>query len=584
MALAARGRVKFHESGEFVAWQGSAHTPFVYVIQQGTVSLWETTGGQERLRDIRGAGDMLGIERYLGSETYRYSAKTTSDVVVYAFPANDFEPLLEKYPHAGRYVASQASVTADYQPLEQRRGAHQVFLQDAMGNREPLTCPAGATIRDAARLMSNAGLHAIAVVDADGARVIGVVTAGSILAWIATAGNDPGSPVDCIMSRTPCTIAPEAVVSQCILAMADSGTDVVVTTGDGTADGRLHSLVTPADVSRVFGGQPLGLLREIAAAPDLAVLRTLQLSLRAFLLDQLIAPSSLDWLASYGFRGDASIVKRIVDLTPPPGDAYCLSFYGQAGRRESLTSAAPPLAIILRDPALRGAFSEWHARIRQALEECGYLPQDVSEAECATLDEWTERFHGWVDNPVLNDSNGARPMFDMRPLHGDVTLFQTLQQSVRQAVMAEPSFVPILAHDSLSNLPPLTIFRDLVVEGTGERSEMFQLERKALRPLVDVARVFGIAAGCVLDGSSIERLTLARTMLPDREAIFREAAETLRVVLSHQARAGIRNRTPGFELQPALLSGHDRQVLKSGFRSILNLLEFTAERRWLAKR
>ena len=96
--------------------------------------------------------------------------------------------------------------------------------------------------------------------------------------------------------------------------------------------------------------------------------------------------------------------------------------------------------------------------------------------------------------------------------------------------------------------------------------------------------MFGIAAGCVLDGNSIERLALARTMLPDHEAIFREAAETLRVVLYHQARAGIRTRTHGFKLQPALLNWHDRQVLKSGFRSILRLLEFTAERRWPAKR
>ena len=39
--------------------------------------------------------------------------------------------------------------------------------------------------------------------------------------------------------------------------------------------------------------------------------------------------------------------------------------------------------------------------------------------------------------------------------------------------------------------------------------------------------------------------------------------------------------TPGAELPPALLSRHDRQVLKSGFRSILRLLEFTADRSWL---
>ena len=64
---------------------------------------------------------------------------------------------------------------------------------------------------------------------------------------------------------------------------------------------------------------------------------------------------------------------------------------------------------------------------------------------------------------------------------------------------------------------------------------------------------------------------------------FREAAEALRIVLYHQARAGIRHNTNGSELSPASLSRYDRQVLKSCFRSIAHLLEFTAECEWLER-
>jgi hypothetical protein len=70
-------------------------------------------------------------------------------------------------------------------------------------------------------------------------------------------------------------------------------------------------------------------------------------------------------------------------------------------------------------------------------------------------------------------------------------------------------------------------------------------------------------------------------LLPEQESIFREASETLRVVLYQQARSGIRGQNNGGELSPALLSHYDRQVLKSGFRSILKLLEFTADGSWL---
>jgi signal-transduction protein with cAMP-binding, CBS, and nucleotidyltransferase domain len=115
----------------------------------------------------------------------------------------------------------------------------------------------------------------------------------------------------------------------------------------------------------------------------------------------------------------------------------------------------------------------------------------------------------------------------------------------------------------------------------GERRSTFQLERNALTPLVDVARVYGIAAGRVLGGSTHERLAMARRLLPEREAIFREAADTLRIVLWLEARVGIRQGTGGAELPPALLSRHDRQVLKSGFRVIQRLIELTADYTWL---
>jgi hypothetical protein len=90
-------------------------------------------------------------------------------------------------------------------------------------------------------------------------------------------------------------------------------------------------------------------------------------------------------------------------------------------------------------------------------------------------------------------------------------------------------------------------------------------------------RVFAVAAGSGLGRSSAERFDLARGLVPEQEALFREASETLRVVMFHQARAGIRQHSEGFDLPAAQISAQERLVLKSGFRSILRLLEFTEE-------
>ena len=91
LALCDHGRVRFYEAREFIMWQGEPHKSHVFVIQQGTVSLWDERDGEAELRDVRGAGDLLGVEQFNHVPACLYSARATSDVVVYAFDAQDFE-------------------------------------------------------------------------------------------------------------------------------------------------------------------------------------------------------------------------------------------------------------------------------------------------------------------------------------------------------------------------------------------------------------------------------------------------------------------------------------------------------------
>ena len=82
-----------------------------------------------------------------------------------------------------------------------------------------------------------------------------------------------------------------------------------------------------------------------------------------------------------------------------------------------------------------------------------------------------------------------------------------------------------LANDCLTSLPPLTFFREAVVEESGGETEVFRLEESALLPLVDVGRVFGIAAQKSFARSTLERFAAARMLLPESESIFRNASE-----------------------------------------------------------
>jgi CBS domain-containing protein len=221
-------------------------------------------------------------------------------------------------------------------------------------------------------------------------------------------------------------------------------------------------------------------------------------------------------------------------------------------------------------------------RLRADLAECGYLqhaaPVFGDEILCATDDAWQQRFAEWIREPIWTQMYRARPLFDLRPAWGDADPWLRLEQSAREVIRTEPSFQKVLANDCMSELPPLTFFQDAVVDESGERTEVFALQLRTIGPIVEVGRVFGIANQGVLGSSTLERLELARSRMPAHESIFREAIETLRVLLYLQARTGLRLDDSGAEILPSQLSRLDRQALKSGFRAIHNLLEFTFNR------
>ncbi len=567
VALAARGRVKFHESDEYICWQSSAHTPFVYVIQQGSVSLWDESLNPPTLRDIRSTGDIIGTERFHGSPVSLYSAKTASEVVVYALHAADLEPLLARYPEAALYVGAYSAVTAGYVAPGKRPPPHQTTLADLACDRAPVLCPTSTPIREAARILNESGAHALALMDGD--RIAALLTPADLLPWIAAGAADPGQPVHNIARAVPIPVAPQTLVSDCTLAIAESGVSAAVLTADGSPFSAIQRIVSVASLAPVFGDHPIAIVEEVTTAPSIESLRVLNARAHNWILDNLSAPPALDWLASWADLVNRRILERLVAITGlhHPGQLIC--FYGAAGRQERLTSVAPRIAIM-------GPASE---SLDDALGECGYLtPEPIV---FASVEEWKQRFSAWIRDPIGTQVYDKRPFFDLRPVLGPLSLFTELENHVKGELRAEPTFLRILANDCLSALPPLTFFRDLVVEESGEQTETFRIEKSALEPLADVARAFSLAAGIPLGASTRERFDQACQLLPEQASIFREASDTMRLVLYYQATAGLRLGTNGAELPLSILSRQDRQMLKSGFRSIHKLLEFTASGDWM---
>jgi CBS domain-containing protein len=582
LAMAERGRVRFHERGEYLLWQGEPHRLQLFVIQQGTVSLWDDAPDGPQLRDVRGAGDMLGLERYVGARSCAHTARSETDVVLYAFPADDFEACVLKYPQAEQFVSAEDRSAVDYHAGAKRQGVQHRFLHDSATRRPPVTCRLSDRLSDVAALLLAAPAEAVAVIDEED-RIVGVATPSLVLAWAAAGGAGTDLPLSDlpIPLTPPPTMPPDAPLSEGVLGMAAAGQQAVAVTLDGTRDSRVQALVTARDLGPVFGDHPGGLLSDISRANTAAELAALNRRARAFFLAQLDEPSAVEWLTRLAHLVDRAVFARVVAIARAEADGGCWCFAGSSGRAESLTRLAPlPVLVLDRDERLHEARQAFR-RVLEVLLAADYLPRDAFEPDfcVASMSDWKLRYREWVDDPVRREAYRVRTLFDLRPVLGPRTLWEDLERDVAGAVNLD--FVRVLANDCLANLPPLTFFEDAVIDHAGEHVATFQLERTALRPLVDVGRTFGLATGRFLARSTLERYADARARLPEHQAIFREASDAVRIVLWEQARVGITLGTPGADLPPALLSSHDRRILKGGFRSILRLLEFTYDSAWL---
>lgn len=580
VALAAHGRVRFFEANEFILWQGEPHKLHVFVIQQGTVSLWDERGAEPQLRDVRGAGDLVGAEQFNGERSCLFSARATSDVVVYGFPASDFGALLVKYPYARQFVSALGMVVSDFDRRDDRADPGRLFLHDVASPLSAFTLD--QTVAEAARTLALTGADAIPVTNPD-AQIVGIVTTELLLGWIAEGGGNSGAPLSSLPLEVPPTVGPDASVAEGVMAIGTSGAGAVAMTTDGSAAGRTLAVVTPRDLAPAFGDQPAAILQAIRRAADVRALAALNRRARSCALQYLTTAIATDWIARFTHAADLAILTRLIALTNADDGGGCWCVCGAAGRVESMARRAPEVILIHDDLSDEESVRAGYARVAAALAECEYLTAADHGYDpalsVASAAEWSRRYVAWIQHPVIEEMARNRALFDLRPFYGLRPLWQDIRSSVARAV--DRGIIKVLAHDCLASLPPLTFYQDAVIEQGGAERSVFRLEHSALRPLVDIGRVFGMAARDVMGTSTLDRLAIARRLLPAQEEIFRAAAETLRIVLWLQGRIGISRGTDGAELPLSLLSRHDRHMLKSGFPVIQRLLELTAGPSWL---
>lgn len=615
--LAGKSKVKFHEDGEIVFSQGQPRDQWIYVIQQGNVRIIDEAAEGENLVDLRGPGDLLGLQGIRSEEPYQHTCRTDTETILYGLPRTLFVQLAEKSPPARRYIAAYFSLNPAYHwsgsryeedlgaesgPVTLRRGGLWEVTPPHMSARMNLVTVMGDTpLRAVAKKLQSKAVDCVLVVDETGIP-IGKLTDADLRDRLLEGSIHPGAPVRELMFTDLVTASPSDNTGDLLCKLTRHGKNFLVVTEDGSRDSRAVGLVSERNLFLQYGRFPTVIGEAIDSAVDVTALRSLRDRLEALILEFLDSRRSLKWLMEMVGVLNRKLNRRIIELVLktmqadglglPPGE-FCWLMMGSGGRDELLIRSAVYHALVYSDPDPKEAaaastfYTEMASRVAHSMRQCGFLesPQNVLAQHpgwCLPLGGMKERFSHFILEPVASHVYSARDAFDFQSIAEEpCAIAEALSRHIDEELAANPGFIRHMAQDSFLNQPPRTIFSGYVVDKQGIRRDELAIKSHALLPLVDVARVLSLEAGSHRPTATFKRLAAAAERAESGSSmgdLLREASEGFLVAQFARISQGLRSGTDGAVIHPSELDAETRTLLITTFRTILGIFEATAER------
>lgn len=577
-ALPARLTVRYVRRGTRILSVGDPND-VMYVLRSGAVDIADAEGDLVERSD---PGTCFAMSALLTGEPSRYRFTAIEDSLLLVVPGAVFDELRQTHPAFAEFF-EQAHVSRLRRAVGnlQDSGRGEAVLKTVTSDlirRPPVITTGDTTIRDAAGLMADEGVSCLPVL-ADG-RLVGILTDRDLRTRVLAVDRDPNDPVSSVMTPEPATARSTALAFEVLMEMVGRNIHHLPVV-DG--DGRLVGLVTSSDLLRLQHDNPVHLVAEITAAPDVATLAGVSARI-ARVLEQLVVEDATanDMGRVVTALGDA-IERRLLvlaeqELGPPPAP-YCWVVLGSQARKEQGLASDQDNALIL-DPAADAEPDEWYAalaaRVSDGLAACGYrqCPGEVMATNPrwrVSVDTWRSYFTDWARTPDPDAVLNAGIFYDMRPLHGDAALVGTLREQVLAETREAGLLLAHLAKQAVAQRPPLGFFRGLVLEKEGEHRDRLDLKQGGVASVVQIARVHALAAGLPALNTQVRLAESARAggLSAKLAAELQDAYEFLSYVrLRHQGRAVRAGRDPDNFVDPNQLSGFERRHLRDAFRVV----------------
>lgn len=592
--LARQCIIDFFPKNTLIFKQDVTEVTHFHVIQKGGVKIYlKDEEGEVTLKDFRGEGEYFGALPLIQNTTANLNVETVEDTFCFLFSKEAFMELLHSAPKVTNYFLrsmSEKLVRTAYKELRQHRvstrteGSLYLFSAQvgAIVKGEPQTIHADDTVQNAAIRMAQLHIGSLLVTDGSG-NIIGIVTDKDMRTRVVAQGLDYATRIKWIMASPVQTIASHAVCFDALLQMMSNRIHHLAI----EKQGKIVGVVTTHDIMVLQGTSPLYLFREILAQRRIEDLYQLSvkvpLVVRSLVEEGAKANNITRMITILNDQILDRILTLMIEKMGAPPSRFCWILMGSEGRREQTFRTDQDNALIYELPddknkkqAAQEYFRIFAEEIIEHLVECGYprCPGNIMASNSnlrQTLSGWINSFNNWMRTPDPKEVLNTTIFFDFRPGYGDEKLARDLRKHLCESAPRHEIFLTHLARFCLTVRPPLSFFKNFIVEKDGEHKNRLNLKETGLVPFVDFARLMSLKYG-IAESNTLGRLQLLNEQGHISTDLYSETVEAyeflMQLRLINQLYMMEEGMSPSNYINPGDLTDIEKKTLKESFEVI----------------
>lgn len=587
--MAAKATVQYLEPGQVVFREGETPPRQIYMVRQGAINLYRGPDASGAWIDSCDEGDVFGLRPLLAKEAYALTAIAAEESLIYALPIAGFEKAFLENPEVSSFLLANFAASK-VRRITSTEGETLLELQSIQASKSPIACAPETSIREAAQIMSRENVGSIIITD-ESNFPLGIVTDKDFRKKVVTGLYPIDASVNLIMSSPVVTAHPDLTIADVQIRMIKNRVHHLCVTQDGTNQSMVIGVISEHDLLVRQGNNPANLLREIRSGRQAAELRHIRDRAEELLRSYMEQEVSIAYISAILTEINDAIIVRAIELSKEklaeekvaePETPWCWLALGSEGRSEQLLRTDQDNALVFADvpgeylPTVRNYFQQLATLVTGILNEVGfeYCPAGMMASNPEwrlSLSEWKEQFSRWIQTPDPKSVMLSTIFFDYRPVYGEKQLAIDLTGHIFSQVDRHALFLSLLAKNALQSPPPLSFFRNFVLERSGEHKDEFDIKKRAMMPLTDAARALVLANKIPRINNTFRRFERLAEMEPQNRALYQQAAEAYETLIRFRTMQGLKHRDSGRFFNPSELSKMERLMLRNCFEPISQL-------------